>query len=369
MTDARIKEVRSWTCRVPLSRPIVMGEIRFEYREYIVVEIVTEDGASGIGYGMTRNGPVQAIVERTLRPLLVGADATMTEQHWERLYYTNLPMGQRGVFMRALSAVDIALWDLKAKFAGMPLWKLLGGFRDRVPALVAGGYAGANVTPGDLEREVADYVDHGYGAVKIAAGELQKDTVRLEAARSGAGKARLAYDAHWAWRSAVEVLSVVRTWDRFDLAWIEDPFPSEMIDAVARLRAGCAIPLALGEDGMGRWTFLEILRRGQADYLRIDATAMGGISEAVRVCGLASAYGIQVSPHIFAEVHIHLGAAFPGVLYVEMTEPRYEVDLMYRLLTRRLEQHDGQVEAPKGPGLGVELDRRAIEKFAVKAEA
>src|SRR2546430_2728280 len=160
MSDPLIKEVRSWTCRVPLSRPIVMGDIRFEYREYIVVEIVTQGGVTGIGYGMTRNGPVQAIVERTLRPLLIGADATMTEQHWERLYYTNLPMGQRGIFMRALSAVDIALWDLKAKFAGMPLWKLLGGFRDRVPALVAGGYAGANVTPRDLEREVADYVDH-----------------------------------------------------------------------------------------------------------------------------------------------------------------------------------------------------------------
>jgi D-arabinonate dehydratase len=368
MTDARIKQVRSWTCRVPLSRPIVMGEIRFEYREYIVVEIVTQDGVSGIGYGMTRNGPVQAIVERTLRPLLIGRDATMTEQLWERLYYTNLPMGQRGVFMRALSAIDIALWDLKAKLAGMPLWNLLGGFRDRVPALVAGGYAAANVTPADLEREVADYVAQGYRAIKIAAGDLEEDTARLEAARSGAGKSRLAYDAHWAWRSAADVLPVVRTWDRFELMWIEDPFPSEMVDAVARFAADCPIPLALGEDGMGRWTFHEILRRGHADYLRIDATAMGGISEAVRVCALASAYGIQVSPHIFAEVHVHLGAAFPGVLYVEMTEPRYEVDLMYRLLTRRLELRDGQVDAPKQPGLGIELDRTAVEKYAVRAE-
>jgi L-alanine-DL-glutamate epimerase-like enolase superfamily enzyme len=365
MTDARIKDVRSWTCRVPLSRPIVMGEIRFEYREYVVVEIVTQDGVRGIGYGMTRNSPVQAVIDRTLRPMLIGSEATMTEEVWERLYYRNLPMGQRGIFMRALSVVDIALWDIKAKTAGMPLWKLLGGFRERVPAMVAGGYVGPNVTAADLEREVADYVRQGYRTVKIAAGDLASDTARLQAARAGAGGARLAYDAHWAWRSAADVLPTIRSWDRFDLAWIEDPFPSEMVDAVARLRAGCQIPLALGEDGTGRWTFLDILRRGHADYLRIDATVMGGISEAMRVCALASAYGIPVSPHIFSEVHVHLGAAFPGVLCVEMTEPRYEVDLMYRLLTHRIELRDGAIDAPQEPGLGVDLDRAAVEKFAI----
>lgn len=353
---------------MPLSRPIVMGDIRFEYREYILVEIVTEDGVHGIGYGMTRNSPVQAVVERTLRPMLIGADAALTEAIWERLYYTNLPMGQRGIFMRALSAVDIALWDIKAKMADLPLWKLLGGYRERVPGMVAGGYAGANVTPADLGREVADYVRQGYKMVKIAAGDLAGDTERLQAAHAAADGARLAYDAHWAWRSAADVLPTVRGWDRFELAWIEDPFPSEMVDAVARLRSGCQIPLALGEDGVGRWTFLDILRRGHADYLRIDATVMGGISEAIKVCALAGAYGIAVSPHIFAEVHVHLGAAFPSVLCVELTEPRYEVDLMYRLLTHRIELRDGRVDAPIEPGLGVDIDRAAVEKFAIGSE-
>ena len=146
--------MRATTVDVPLPRPIVMGEIRFESREYLIVEIDTDIGLTGIGFGMTRNSPAAAVVQRSLTPHLLGQDPMLTESLWERLYYSNLPMGQRGIFMRALSAVDIALWDIKAQAAGLPLWQLLGGARHRVPVLVAGGYPASDRTLADLESEL-----------------------------------------------------------------------------------------------------------------------------------------------------------------------------------------------------------------------
>src|SRR6478672_10566988 len=125
----KITEVRATTCDVPLPRPIIMGDIRYDSREYVVVEILSDSGATGIGFGMTRGSPVASIVNRSLAPLLVGQDPLLSEALWDRLYYRNLPIGQRGIFMRALSAVDIAIWDLKGQQAGLPVWQLLGGAR------------------------------------------------------------------------------------------------------------------------------------------------------------------------------------------------------------------------------------------------
>ena len=127
------------TCRVPLSRPIVMGSLRFEAREYLVVEVVTEDGVVGTGYGMTRDAPLGAIVVSAIAPRLIGRDPMLSEALWMNLVDANLTLGQRGLFVRCLSAVDIAIWDLKAQVAGLPLWQLIGGARQKVPAMVAGG--------------------------------------------------------------------------------------------------------------------------------------------------------------------------------------------------------------------------------------
>lgn len=363
----RITQVTATTCVVPLPRPIVMGEIRFDAREYVVVEITADTGHAGIGFGMTRNSPVASIVERTLAPVLLGKDPLLTEGLWESLYYRNLPMGQRGIFMRALSAVDIALWDLKGQVAGLPVWQLLGGARERVPASVAGGYPASDRTLADLEAEVADYATKGFRTIKLAAGELAEDTVRLTAARRVLGPdIALAHDVHWAWRDLLSVVPTVRRWGELELAFLEDPFPSEMVAMSVRLREETGARLALGEDNVGRWSFRELLEQHRPDLLRIDATVMGGLSEAVKVCALASTLGVPVFPHVFPEIHVHLGAAFPGVAMVEMTDPTYQTETLYQLFREWVRVEDGQLLAPQAPGLGMSLDRDALERFAVR---
>jgi D-arabinonate dehydratase len=359
----KIASVRALTVDVPMERPIVMGPIRYASREYVVVEVTTDDGLSGIGFGMSRNSPVAAIIDRNIAPLILGEDPRDTERLWHRVYDANLIIGQRGIFMRAMSAVDIALWDLKGKALGVPLWRLLGGYRTRVAAQVAGVYPNDDVTLDALAEEVADYVDRGYRIIKIAAGTIDEDTERLRVARQAAPDTRLSYDVHWAWRDFQEVRQVLLGWESLNLDSIEDPFPSDLSRHIEQLRALTRVPLALGEDYVGRWAFADLLRSDLADIVRIDATTMGGISEAIKVVAMASARGLPVSPHVFPEIHVHLGAAFENVRFVELTEPDREYETLFRLFSTWVHVDHGEFVAPEIPGLGVELDWDVVDRF------
>jgi L-alanine-DL-glutamate epimerase-like enolase superfamily enzyme len=293
----------------------------------------------------------------------------MTEAIWQRLYNANLTIGQRGLFMRCLSAVDIALWDIKAQVAGLPLWRLIGGDRERVLASVAGGYPRAGVTLDNLGEEIDGYAAEGYRWIKIAAGVIEDDTERLRVAADAiGGRGLLAYDAHWAWRDVPSVLPTVQRWRDFDLAFIEDPYPSELLRPAAVLRERSGIPLALGEDTTGRYAYRDLIDQVAPDYLRVDATTTGGISEALKICALAATESIPVLPHIFPEVHIHLAAALPTIMAVEVTDPAREIDLAWQLLTNPMRPVNGWLSAPEAPGLGIELDRSAVERFSVGRE-
>ncbi len=360
----RITDVRAVTCDVPVPRPIVMGSLRYDTRDYVLVEVVTDEGITGSGFGMARYAPVARIIESNLKPLLIGQDPLMTEQLWERLYYLNLPISQRGIYMRALSVVDVALWDIKGKVAGLPIWKLLGGHRTRIPVLMAGGYVAPDKNVDALADEIAGYVSRGFRLIKIAAGTLEEDTARLRAARRAAGDGpKLMYDAHWAWRDPHEALRVVRQWEDLDLAWIEDPFPSELLKPLARFREGTSIPLAIGEDLAGRWAFQRVLEQELVDVVRVDVTNAGGFTEVVKICALAAADGVPVSPHVYPEIHVHLAAALPNVTHVEMTDPPQGIEALHLLMASTLEVRNGEATAPDRPGLGVELDPSAVARY------
>jgi D-arabinonate dehydratase len=360
----KITDVRALTCDIPVPRPIVMGELRYDTRDYVVVEVMTDEGVNGIGFGMARYAPVAEIVEKNLKPLLVGQDPLMTERLWDRLYYLNLLIAQRGMYMRALSVVDVALWDIKGKVAGLPIWKLLGGHRTRMPVLMAGGYVAEDRDVNTLSDEVKDYVKRGFRMIKISAGPLEQDTARVRAARRAAGDdTRLMYDAHWAWRDPQDALRVVREWEELDLTWIEDPFPAELLEPLGRFRRGTTIPLAIGEDLAGRWAFQRVLEGQLADVVRVDVTNVGGFTEAVKVCALAAVHGLEVSPHVYPEIHVHLAAALPNVPHVEMTDPPQGIEALHLLMGTKLDIQNGVAVAPERPGLGFELDRAAMERY------
>jgi D-arabinonate dehydratase len=298
---------------------------------------------------------------------VLGLDPLRTEQVWARMYYGCLPIGQRGGLMSAISLVDICCWDIKAQVAGMPLATLLGGYREEVAVSIAGGYPELTPDPGSTGEEVAGYVAAGFRSIKLAANGSPVDTARLAAARDASGDdIDLIVDVHWTWRDLHSAIRCTRGWEAFDLTWLEDPFPARLAALVGPFRRAIDIPLALGEDRAGLDDFTALLDL-DIDVLRIDATVCGGITEFLRAAGLAAARGRPVSPHVFPEIHVHLAAALPNVVGVEMVDPRSGVTPIDRLL-QPLDVRNGAAAPPASAGIGLVFDHEALQRYELPAK-
>lgn len=363
----KITAVEARTVVIPLDQPVRMAGLTVSERDFTLVRIEAEGCATGVGYTLSRGADVAAVVERHLAPLLVGEDALLTERLWERMYRGTLFLGRKGLLMRALSAVDIALWDLKGKAAGMPLYQLLGGYRNRLPAFVAGGYYREGQGPRELAAEIRSYVDAGFSAVKLMVGAAtpDEDEARTAAAREAAGpNVKLMVDVNGGWREVKPALRLARRLEEYDLEFIEEPFPPDQLPAMADFRAAVGTPVAVGEFESGRWAFREMLERRAADILRPDATLVGGISEWLKVAALAAAWDVPLVPHYFPDVHAHLAAAVPPAAMVEVMVPPYDTVQFNRLLRNPLRIAGGCVEVPDRPGLGLEIDWEVVESLS-----
>jgi len=362
-----IEQVLARTVRVPLERPVRTSDLVIDAREFVVVDLHA-DGLVGRGYGFTRDGLVAETVARNLAPLLVGEDARFPERHWERMWRATRYLGRRGLLMRALSAVDIALWDLKAQAAGQPLWALLGGYRERVPAYVAGGYYGPSTDPADVEAEFRGYRDAGYQGAKINVGglPLAQDLERVAAARRGLGPERgLAVDFNGALTSARAGVAWAEALAPFGIDFVEEPFLMDDLPALRAFRGRSPLPVAMGEDESGRWAFAELIRIEALDIVRHDATLVGGISEWTKVAGLALAHGLTLFPHWFPEIHVHFVAAYGGVRGVELIAPESGIMNLDRLVVHPCTLVDGHVVAPTAPGLGIVWDGDAVARYTL----
>lgn len=250
--STRIRDVRAVAVRVPLSRPVRFATRLVEAREYALVWIEAEDGTVGVGhaYAGTRGGRLlRDIVLELFRPVLVGADATLIEHLWTALYQETLLLGRRGAVLRALSAVDIALWDRLGVATGLPLYRLLGGDRAEVPAYASGGYYAEGDPLAIVERELRGHVEAGFDAVKIKVGrDFALDVERVRVAREALGPVRrLALDANNAWPFPYEAIRFARAVERYDPWWLEEPLPADDIAGHAEVARALDLPVATGE--------------------------------------------------------------------------------------------------------------------------
>jgi len=363
-----ITDVQAFKVVLPLARPLHLGSLKIDKRDYAFVRIRTADGKQGTGFGFNRDGLVPEAIVRHLKPLLLGEEALHTERLWERMYRGTRFHGRRGLLMRAISAVDIALWDLKGQYAGMPLWQLLGGYAAEVPAYVAGGYYRADANTDTLRREYADYREQGYRGAKIMVGgaTLAEDVRRVAAAREGIGEELpLMVDFNGALSSAKQALAAMEAFAPYQPAFVEEPF---LMDNRAALRGFCDrtnVPVAVGEDESGRWAFRELIGEGLVDVLRHDATLVGGISEWIKVTMTGLSHEIPFYPHWFPEVHIHMAAAFPQGWGVELIPASSGIMGFDKLLDNPVELKAGVAHAPDEPGLGLRWNEEALEKWVV----
>ncbi len=367
----RIISVEAATCVVPLEGGIAFATRAVQERHYTLVRVRSDSGGEGVGfcYGGHRGGGVVTLAVRDLLAgLVVGEDPHRTEAIWDAMYRETLLHGRRGSVVRAISAVDMALWDLVSREAGLPLHRYLGGFLDgTVPAYASGGYYAEGKTPDDLADEMRRYVEMGFDAVKIKVGRLppSDDAVRVRAAREAVGPSvPLFLDANNAWPDATTAIQAVRHFEEYDPGWIEEPLMPDDIRGHAEIASAVSVPVATGEIHATRWEFQQIVEEGAAAILQADAGVCGGVTEWRKIAALAAANNLVVAPHWLADLHVHLVAATPNATWVEYF-PDFTVLNIGRLFSTAPEVRPGGLALPETPGLGVELDEEAVSRWSL----
>ena len=356
--------------RVPLNVTTRFSTRTVTARDYVLVKVLGDDGVAGIGFcyaGHKAGSIVVTAVRELLAPVLIGEDAYDVSGLWDAMYGEGLLHGRVGSVMRALSILDVAMWDRNARAAKTPLYRYLGSdYLGSVPAYASGGYYLEDKSPQDLAREMASYVDLGFRAVKMKVGgaDVATDALRVKEARSAIGSdVLLMLDANNAWQDVPAALEYVRAFEPENPYWIEEPFGPDDIERHAELAKRTPVTVATGEIEAGRWRHLELLRQGAAAILQTDAAVCGGITEFRRIADLAAGFEVEMCPHWFHDLHVHLVAAIKNGQFVEFF-PDSEVLNFRKLIDTQLDFEEGELLLPQVDGLGFGFDEDAVSRFS-----
>jgi len=347
-------------------------------QDALLVRVSTDAGITGVGEVDSAplaakaaiEGPFSHTTYAGLRELVLGEDPFETERLWHKMYRGSIYGGRRGVGLHAISGIDIALWDIKGQALGLPIWKLLGGgFHDKIRPY-------ASVLFGDTPEETHDIarrmVDQGFTAVKFGwepMGEDEATDIALvQQARKGLGdEPDLMIDAGLVW-DAKTAIQRARAFEEFRPYWLEEPLSPDDYEGYRKLAQSTDMRIAAGEEESNRATFIELMDRGQIDVVQVDLTRCGGFTEAMKIASLAADRGLPVVNHGFT-TYVNVAAALhflnsiPNSFIAEFVAEE-ETTLRDRITKQRIEAVDGMVAVPDEPGLGIQLDEEALERFA-----
>jgi len=386
----KIAAIRTIALSAPVDPPYASAAGVQARRGGLLVEVETDGGIVGIGEAGLGGGATAAVIEKDLAPMLVGEDPLMIEGLWQRMFARTRQYGRRGIVMQGMSGIDIALWDIAGKVAKLPVYRLLGACRDRVEAYASGGFYQEGKSAADLAGEAENYRARGFKGMKMKVGrnpstqthlrelignkgfcevDPGEDLARVAAVRQALGPhAKLMVDVNCAWSPAFAI-EMGRAMEPYNLYWIEEPVATDDIEGSARVADALATPIAGYETEMGLYAFRELISRGAVDIVQLDIAWSGGFSEGRRIAAYAGAHHRMVAPHAFAGAvllvaSLHFAAAIPNGLVLEWDQnPNAIRD---ELLKEPLKlESDGTVKVPERPGLGIELDRAAVEHYRV----
>ncbi len=357
----KITAVDSVVLRIPTQRPIALD---FPEHRLVVAHVRTDEGLTGLGYTLAFGGggaeAIQAYLETRLKPVILGQDPLLVERLWERMYRTDRGIKRQGLAAYALSALDIALWDVVGKAAHQPLYRLWGGSSDRVPAYGSGGWPGYSIE--DLVVEAQRYVARGcrYYKMKIHHPDPRVNRQRVEAVKKAVGDGvGLMVDVN----QKLDVLGNLRqarVLEDLDLVWYEEPVLADDLAACAEVARGIAIPVATGENNYTRFEFRDLIERRAARYLMPDVCRANGFSETLKIGHLAAAHQLAVSPHVVHELSIHVAGALSNAFLVEWID-WVPADLFIDMPLI----DDGSFLIPERPGHGMALAPEAERKYRV----
>jgi L-alanine-DL-glutamate epimerase-like enolase superfamily enzyme len=333
-------------------------------KQTLLVFVLTDEGVTGVGEAWSDAGAassIEAFIENDVKPILVGADAGLVEHFASVLLDRAIVSTRRSQTAAALSAIDIALWDIKGKEAGQPVWRLLGGNDRKVLPYASGGLYAAGQTPEDLGREFAGYVERGFRGVKIKVGgaPLALDVARVAAVRAAIGHAsRLMVDAVSNY-DVPRAVNFARAAAPHDIYWFEQPVAITDIEGQARVHAQGGIPVAGNENEYGLQAYRRLIEAGAVHYVQADAIISGGITGVRKIATLAEAFSLPVTLHhsnsiVSMAANMHLAASIANcdsIEYHVLHQPLFDC-----APAGLLDIRDGYIAVPDRPGLGIDLE-------------
>jgi len=382
----KVARLDTYFLSVALPQAVRISTATISQVSEVIVKLTTDTGLVGIGEAhgpfllrQTAEG-LRAVNEimRRVTPLVVGEDPFNVEHIWQDLF-TLTYKSVRGIpslarqqrpLVTAMSAIDIALWDLMGKATERPVYQLLGGaLRQRVPAYVTGFYYKDGEHPDDLIRETAFYLEKGYRTLKVKVGGLspEEDAQRVRLIRETAGdEVAIMLDANQGWNLPTAIRAA-RLFEPYNIFWLEDPMPwYDERHTLRRLKAATSIPIAAGETEFTPFGLRTMVVEGLVDYLIIDSTWAGGLTTWRKASTLAELHQIPMAAHHDPQIHVHALAASPtGFILESFADPNRD-PLWFELFRERPEIVDGFMSLPTAPGLGLELREDTLEKYGVR---
>ncbi|MET0951770.1 MAG: mandelate racemase/muconate lactonizing enzyme family protein [Aeromicrobium sp.] len=361
-TIDRIAHITLSSITLPLATPISDAKVLTGRQKpmvevaFLFAEITTEGGHGGVGFSYSKRagGPGQFAHAKEIADVLIGEDPSDIGKIWTKLTWAGASVGRSGLATQAIAAFDVALWDLKAKRAGLPLSKLLGSHRDSVRTY--------NTSGGFLHTPIEQVIENagaslaaGIGAIKLKVGQpdWRKDVARVEAVRAALDDdVPLMVDANQQWDRAT-AMRMGRLFEEFNLVWIEEPLDAYDAEGHANLARALDTPIATGEMLASVAEHTRMIDAGAMDIVQPDAPRIGGITQFLKLAAYAENKQLEIAPHFAMEIHLHLAAAYPIEPWVE------HFDWLEPLFNETLDTRDGRMYVSERPGLGFTLSEQA----------
>jgi L-alanine-DL-glutamate epimerase-like enolase superfamily enzyme len=359
----KVTDMVSTPLSIPIPWPVESGIIA-DKANPVIVQLLTDEGLEGIGltfcWKNQRVKSLKACID-DLKETIVGQDVFRWAEAWQKLWNDTRWMGHQGYPIYALSAIDTALWDLRAKAYGLPVARLLGGYRDEAP-VYASHFLFLNWSIDQLQKDAASLVEQGFHAMKMNMGKnsCKVELERLKAVREAVGDdIDILVDVNWAW-TLPQAIQMGRELEKYNVYWLEDPLSSDDPADWALVTGALDMRVAGGETLTSKHDFRRVFEHKALDVLMPDLQRVGGVTEWMKVATMAEAWHLPVASHVFHEFSAHLVAAIPNGLIVEYM-PWW--DYLYK---EPLQLQNGCLKIPDKPGFGLELNPEMLKKYALK---
>jgi len=359
-----IEDIRTTKLVLPWVEPPRFSATYALARQVLLVEVETRSGIVGLGYLQLLSPglrTVESCIHECLKPVLLGQDATQVERLWQQMWHATYGIGRMGVALSALSALDIALWDALGKKAGMPLYKLWGGFREEIPAYGSGCWRGLG---GDgMIEKARDYVRQGFKAIKMQAAHLHDlrtdlDNVRRMREALGPG-IDIMIDINMGW-SADTAIAMGKKFEDYDLYWMEEPVPAQDIAGYRRIAQALKLRVVGGENHWTRYDLRPFFETPCVPILQPDVMRCG-LTEMRKIAALADTWGLTLAPHLYSELMVQVMASIPNGLIIEY------MGWLDDLWEAPVRPERGVMRPPQRPGHGLSVKPEIVREFRLKS--